>query len=162
MIITRIAIERLEETQTLGKLLGEMAIAGDVYALDGDLGTGKTTLTQSIAKGMMVPETCYVTSPSYNIFHEYPGRIPLYHMDFYRLNDADDIIDMGLDDYFYLGGLTVIEWSNKARQILPESRLSLTITMTDSNKRIVSLEYEASYWLDRIKMLSRHFIRGES
>ena len=98
----RIELKSLEEHCCLGRLLGELALPGDVICLDGDLGAGKTTLTQAIARGLDVPNTCYVTSPSFAIFHEYPGRIPLYHMDFYRLQDSLEIVELGFEEYFYL------------------------------------------------------------
>jgi tRNA threonylcarbamoyladenosine biosynthesis protein TsaE len=153
MTTNSIVLDTLDKTDKLGKLLGQLAIEGDVYCLDGDLGAGKTTLTQSIAKGLGVPSSYYVTSPSYNILHEYPGRIPLYHMDFYRLNIDQDIIDTGLDEFFYLSGLTVIEWSCKAQDILPENRLSLQLVMETSETRTAILEYSTSYWHERVNIL---------
>ena len=160
MISKSIVLETLDKTHQLGKILGQLAIAGDVYCLDGDLGAGKTTLTQSIAKGLDVPTNYYVTSPSYNIFHEYPGRIPLYHMDFYRLNSEQDIIDNGLDEFFYLSGLTVIEWSCKAQAILPENRLSLNLQMETSKKRIAVLEFAGNYWHERVNILVKRFFES--
>lgn len=160
MTTNSIVLDTLSSTDKLGVLLGKIANEGDVYCLDGDLGAGKTTLTQSIAKGLGVPESYYVTSPSYNILHEYPGRIPLYHMDFYRLNSEQDIIDTGLDEFFYLLGLTVIEWSCKAVEILPENRLSLNIKMEASEKRIAVLEYKTSHWHERVNILIKSFFES--
>lgn len=133
----RIRLRNLLDTEKLGRLLGESAAPGETICLDGDLGTGKTTLTQAIARGLAVPENCYVTSPSFAILHEYDGRLPMYHMDFYRLQGENDIIDLGLDEYFYLAGLTVIEWSMRAPSILPAERLSLAITENDDSTRTV-------------------------
>ncbi len=154
-----ITLETLEKTAIFGELLGEQAIEGDVYCLDGDLGAGKTTLTQSIAKGLDVPESYYITSPSYNICHEYPGRIPLYHMDFYRLNNELDIIDMGLEEFFYLSGLTVIEWSCKAEEILPDNRLSMQIQIQPTESRKIVFEYHNTFWKDRIEQLITAFLK---
>lgn len=159
MATNTLVLDTLDKTDKLGKILGQFAIGGDVYCLDGDLGAGKTTLTQSIAKGLDVPSSHYVTSPSYNIFHEYPGRIPLYHMDFYRLNNEQDIIDNGLDEFFYLSGLTVIEWACKAKEILPENRLSLNLHQETSGKRVVELDYRTSYWHERVNLLFKRFFQ---
>lgn len=135
MKTTLIQLVHLSDTEKFGRFLGETAAPGDVICLDGDLGAGKTTLSQAIARGLQVPENCYVTSPSFAIFHEYSGRLPMYHMDFYRLNDASDVIDLGLEEYFYLRGLTVVEWSRRAREILPEKRISIELQINDGKSR---------------------------
>lgn len=133
----KILLKSLSDTEKLGRLLGETAGPGEVICLDGDLGAGKTTLSQAIAKGLAVPESCYVTSPSFTILHEYEGRIPMYHMDFYRLYGADEVLDLGFDEYFYQSGLTVIEWSVRAISILPEERLSFEIFCDNEVSRTV-------------------------
>ena len=134
---------------------------GDIICLDGDLGAGKTTLTQAIAKGLEVPETCYVTSPSFAILHEYPGRMPLYHMDFYRLQDSLEIEDLGFEEYFYLSGLTVIEWSQRGEGLLPEHCLYLRLETVGDCSRIVHCRYSQS-WENRMNQLlqqaSNHFL----
>lgn len=143
-------LDSLEKTELLGISLGSMANPGEVICLDGELGAGKTTLTQSIAKGLDVPQEYYVNSPSFNIFHEYPGRIPLYHMDFYRLGSDDDVVEMGLDEYFYMDGLTVIEWAEKAVDILPEMRLSIYLTSTGHQSRRAFCKFFHSTWSARL------------
>lgn len=140
-----LTLKSLSETEAFGELLGQNVRAGDIICLDGDLGAGKTTLTQAIARGMQVPEHCYVTSPSFAIMHEYPGRLPLYHMDFYRLEDAGEVEDLGFDEYFYGSGVTVIEWSNRAIEILPDERLCLYIEIKDVDQRNVSIVYTRNY-----------------
>jgi tRNA threonylcarbamoyladenosine biosynthesis protein TsaE len=137
MSTCRIYLGSLAETRLFGEKLGELALPGDMICLDGDLGAGKTTLTQAIARGLGVPESCYVTSPSFAIFHDYPGRIPLYHMDFYRLQNVSEIEDLGLEEYFYLSGLTVIEWSERGGDLLPADRLQLLIENPGDDSRIV-------------------------
>ncbi|MBM9528551.1 tRNA (adenosine(37)-N6)-threonylcarbamoyltransferase complex ATPase subunit type 1 TsaE [Desulfoprunum benzoelyticum] len=132
-----IYLKNLEETRLFGCELGKLALPGDVICLDGDLGAGKTTLTQAIAQGLQVPDSEYVTSPSFAVLHQYPGRIPLYHMDFYRLHDAAEILDLGLDEYFSLSGLTVIEWPIRAAGILPAHRLDLTLENPGDDSRII-------------------------
>lgn len=150
-----INLNSLEITNVFGVSLGKIVEAGDVICLDGDLGSGKTTLTQAIAKGLEISPEYYVTSPSFNIFHEYPGRIPLYHMDFYRLHSSEDVVDIGLDEYFYLDGLSVIEWSEKALDILPENRLSIRLKTVSSNARQFICSFMEQSWQHRIEDIFR-------
>lgn len=140
-----IHLDSLAETAILGFELGRIALPGDVICLNGDLGAGKTTLCQSIARGLGVSEECYITSPTFAILHEYAGRIPLYHMDFYRLNDAVEVIDLGFEDYFYGEGLTVIEWSQRADTLLPEARMNLEITINDDMSREIEVSASAHF-----------------
>lgn len=152
----QIQINNLDDTLKLGTLLGRLAGPGDVICLDGDLGAGKTALSQAIARGLGVPETCYVTSPSFAILHEYQGRIPMYHMDFYRLQDSGEVEDLGFDEYFYLAGLTVIEWSIRAVDLLPDERLILVITQSDDLSRTITLKGTQKY-SDVLRRISREF-----
>ncbi len=145
-----IILKTSADTEKFGIQLGSMALPGDVICLDGELGAGKTTLTQGIAKGLAVDPACYVTSPSFSILHEYPGRIPLYHMDFYRLNSSLEVEELGFEEYFYMSGLTVIEWSEKATEILPVDRLALHIRITADNVRLVCCTYVAEKWRNRL------------
>ena len=130
-------LDSLSDTERLGVAIGKIAHPGDVICLSGGLGAGKTTLTQAIARGAGVPSNCYVTSPSYTIMHEYRGVMPLYHMDFYRLDGTGDIIDLGFEEYFYLDGLTVIEWSERAEDILPQDRVGITMSLGRDQTRTV-------------------------
>lgn len=148
-----IVLNNSHDTQQFGIQIGSVASPGDVICLDGELGAGKTTLTQAIAKGLDVPSSCYVTSPSFSILHEYPGRMPLYHMDFYRLNDSSDVEDLGFDEYFYLTGLTVIEWSKKAKEVLPSERLDLFLRIEKDDKRVILCTYWAQSWKERLQKL---------
>ena len=99
-----------EDTYALGKRLGEAAKAGDVFCLNGDLGVGKTVFTQGFACGLGITEP--VNSPTFTIVQEYDGgRLPLYHFDVYRIGDVSEMDEVGYEDYFYGGGVTLIEWS---------------------------------------------------
>ncbi len=144
-------LRNLQETAVFAKQLAIAAEPGDVICLDGDLGAGKTALTQQIAKGLGVPDSCYVTSPSFSILHEYPGRIPLYHMDFYRLADETEVEDLGFEEFFYFSGLTVIEWSVRAEALIPSSRLLLKITIEESLIRRVEVDYGDGSWEKRLE-----------
>ena len=137
-----INLRTVHETVELGLAIGSTSQPGDCICLNGNLGAGKTTLTQAIALGLKVPPHCYVTSPSFAVMHEYRGRIVLYHMDFYRLNDSSDIIELGLEEYFYLEGLTVIEWAERAADILPEGRVTIDIKFRSDEARTVHFSTE--------------------
>ena len=122
--LLHIANER--ETEKLGEAIGRAATAGTVIALIGDLGTGKTTLTKSIAIGLGVTET--VTSPTFNIIREYrSGRIPLYHFDVYRIGDPDEMFELGYEEYFYGDGICVVEWADIIEELLPEDAVIIRI-----------------------------------
>ena len=115
-----------EETFELGRQLGQKAAAGEVYTLIGDLGVGKTVLTQGIAKGLGIDEP--ISSPTFTIVQVYEsGRIPFYHFDVYRIGDVEEMDEIGFDDYVYGEGLTMIEWANLIQEILPDHYSQITI-----------------------------------
>ncbi len=149
-------LKTLSETADFASLLAKLAIAGDVICLSGDLGAGKTALTQQIAKGLEVPDSCYVTSPTFSILQEYPGRIPLYHFDFYRLSDETEVEDLGFEEFFYLSGLCVIEWSERAGSLIPNTRLLLKMTIEDESSRRVEIDFGSGTWEERLRS---HFPR---
>lgn len=108
-----------EETWELGKMIGQQAVAGTVITLDGDLGVGKTVFTQGVAAGLGIKDN--VNSPTFTILQVYEdGRIPLYHFDVYRIDDIDEMDEIGYEDYFFGDGMCLIEWANKIEEILPE------------------------------------------
>lgn len=147
-----ILLKTLADTLAFGRFLGQVAQSGDVICLDGDLGAGKTTLTQAIAQGLEVPANDYVTSPSFAIFHEYQGRLPLYHMDFYRLADAADVQDLGLDEYFFLAGLTVLEWCERAEDLVPATRLKINMTIELDESRRLICDPGVGVWQERLEI----------
>lgn len=115
-----------EETFALGKALGEKAFPGQIYTLDGDLGTGKTVFTQGVAAGLGITEA--ISSPTFTIIQEYDtGRLPLYHFDVYRIGDIEEMEEIGYDDYFFGEGICLIEWADLIREILPENVIRITI-----------------------------------
>ena len=115
-----------EDTHALGKKLGENAKPGDVYTLLGDLGVGKTVLTQGIADGLGIKEA--ICSPTFTIVQVYEeGRMPFYHFDVYRIGDIEEMDEIGYEDYLYGDGLTMIEWANLIEEILPSKRKEITI-----------------------------------
>ncbi len=115
-----------EETAELGQRLGRAAMPGDVYAVIGDLGVGKTVLTQGIAQGLGIEEP--VGSPTFTIVQVYEeGRIPLYHFDVYRIGDIEEMDEIGYEEYFYGDGLCMIEWADLIEEILPPNCCRITI-----------------------------------
>ena len=133
-----INLNNLEETEKFGLFLGENLKPGDVVCLNGDLGAGKTTLTKSIAKGLGIDD--YVTSPTFTIVNEYYGKIDLYHIDTYRLDDMVDVDYLGFDEYFYSDGVTIVEWAEKIRDSLPEEYMEINIKSHD-DKRDLDINY---------------------
>lgn len=133
-----IELSGLDKTEELAKIIGEVALPGDNLVLTGDLGAGKTTLTKGIARGLGIEQM--IKSPTYTIIREYDqGRLPLYHMDIYRV--AASGADLGLDEYFEGEGLSVIEWGNLLEEALPEDYLELILEKSDTDleKRYVKL-----------------------
>ena len=116
----------MEETMELGRSIGREAKPGEVYTLIGDLGVGKTVLTQGIAEGLAITEA--ICSPTFTIVQVYEeGRLPLYHFDVYRIGDPEEMDEIGYEDYFYGDGVTLIEWANLIEEILPEHHKEITI-----------------------------------
>ncbi|WP_396954771.1 tRNA (adenosine(37)-N6)-threonylcarbamoyltransferase complex ATPase subunit type 1 TsaE [Neobacillus sp. YIM B06451] len=113
----------MEETVSLAKRLGGMLEPGDVITLEGDLGAGKTTFTKGLAQGLGIKRM--VNSPTFTIIKEYHGRLPLYHMDVYRVTNESE--DLGFDEYFEGEGVTVVEWAHLIRDQLPENRLEIQL-----------------------------------
>ena len=119
-----IRIRNEEETKAFGIKLAESLKPGSVIALIGDLGTGKTTLTKYIAEGLGIKEM--ITSPTFTIVSEYhSGRLPLYHFDVYRLKDGEDLFETGAEEYFYAGGVCIIEWADQVAEILPDDTMCI-------------------------------------
>ncbi|MDF2952515.1 MAG: conserved hypothetical nucleotide-binding protein [Anaerocolumna sp.] len=117
---------QMEDTFALGVKIGEHAKAGQVFCLLGDLGTGKTVFTQGFAKGLKITEP--VNSPTFTIVQVYDtGKLPFFHFDVYRIEDIEEMYEIGYEDYFYGQGVCLIEWSNLIEELLPEKRTVITI-----------------------------------
>lgn len=115
-----------KDTFEFGRMLGEKLEKGTIICLSGDLGTGKTVFTKGLAKGLGITEP--VVSPTFTIVQEYKeGRIPLYHFDTYRIEDYEEMYEVGLDDYLFGDGICVIEWAENIKELLPESYYRLSI-----------------------------------
>jgi len=135
----RFITEGAEETVKAGARFASTLEAGDIVGLCGELGTGKTCFTKGMAQGLGVPARYLVTSPSFVVMNEYPGRVPLYHFDVYRLTGAADLIAMGYEDYFYGRGVTVIEWADKIRELIPPHAFMVFLSYVDVDRREVEI-----------------------
>lgn len=127
----RIITQSAEETQEWARRLAQLAQASDVITLEGDMGAGKTTFTQGLAQGLGVPGV--VNSPTFTIVKEYQGRIPLYHMDVYRIEDEFE--ELGFEEYFYGDGVTVVEWASRIQSLLPEQILAVQMKRLSGDER---------------------------
>ena len=126
------------ETHRLGARIGRLALPGDIFLLVGKLGAGKTCLTQGIARGLGIKE--YTPSPSFVLIREFYGRLPLYHIDLYRLDHLEEIADLGLDDYLYGQGICVIEWAEKGLSLMPLEYLWIKIDYLGDTERRFQFE----------------------
>ena len=114
------------DTYSLGQRLGREAKKGDIFCLNGDLGVGKTVFTQGFAAGLGITEP--VNSPTFTILQQYDeGRLPLYHFDVYRIGDVSEMYEVRYEDCFYGDGVTLIEWPERIRELLPEHVVTVTI-----------------------------------
>ena len=148
--MTSLELPSLERTESFGKTLGKIVEPGDIVTLEGPLGAGKTALTQAIARGLGVDPRIYVTSPTFSLLHEYQGRIPLYHMDLYRLTGEYEIESLGFSEYLYGNGLTVIEWPERLGSLMPPERLHVTLAISGETSRTANLTGYGNLWQKKV------------
>lgn len=147
-----IKLSNLEETEKFGIKLGEALRSGDILCLNGDLGAGKTTITKSIGVGLGVEE--YITSPTFALINQYMGRVPVYHFDVYRLENAHELYDLGFDEYFYGKGVCIIEWADKIDRMIPTDRIVIDIEMGNSiDERILNIHGHGDRYHELVKEL---------
>lgn len=148
-----------KQTQRLGAHLGSLAQAGDIFLLSGSLGAGKTCLTQGIAIGLGIGG--YAPSPSFIIVREHYGRLPLYHIDFYRLEHIEEIVDLGIDEYLYGNGVCVIEWAERAIKIMPGENLLITLGYVSDMERSLTLEAGGDHYSKLLEALDRNLKKNK-
>ncbi|MEN8781008.1 MAG: tRNA (adenosine(37)-N6)-threonylcarbamoyltransferase complex ATPase subunit type 1 TsaE [Desulfobacterales bacterium] len=129
----------VEETQAFGERLGRHITAGTTIALTGDLGSGKTAFVQGIARGLHVPAEYYITSPTFTLINEYPGRLRLHHVDLYRIGDPIEIEEIGLHEILDSDGVTVIEWAERLGAELPAQHVRVHLEMTNDQTRHLTI-----------------------
>ncbi len=135
-------IRNEKDTEKFGENLAKILKPGDVIALAGDLGTGKTTLTKYIAKGLGIDEM--ITSPTFTIVQEYhQGSLPLYHFDVYRIGDIEEMYELGYEEYFFGDGVSVVEWADMIEEIIPEDAKIIFISYTENEgERLYRCNFE--------------------
>lgn len=142
-----------EETETIGMRLGTQFMGGEVVSLQGELGGGKTCFTRGIARGLGINNRVPVVSPSFTLINEYPGKIPLFHFDFYRIDEVERIFDLGYEEYFYGKGVTVIEWGEKITQFLPSEYMEVFFIILAEETREIKLKARGRRFINILKNL---------
>jgi tRNA threonylcarbamoyladenosine biosynthesis protein TsaE len=145
-----------EQTRALGEAVGRLAEAGDLIALSGELGAGKTLFVGGVALGLGVDPAAYVSSPTFTIMHRYAGRLPLYHIDLYRIETPEAFASLGLDEYLAGDGVTAIEWAEHGYGYLPKEMLTLRLQHTGSEMRTIEIAPVG----DRYTRLVRELMRN--
>jgi tRNA threonylcarbamoyladenosine biosynthesis protein TsaE len=157
-----------ERTLALAEAIGRNARAGDLIALVGELGSGKTLFVGGLARGMGVEPAAHVSSPTFTIMHRYTGRLPLYHIDLYRLDAAADLHEVGLEEYLEGDGVAAVEWADHGWEILPKERLVVRLRPTGATTRAIELQADGDRYRILIEELARDvtvaegFLAGEA
>ncbi|HVP36645.1 MAG TPA: tRNA (adenosine(37)-N6)-threonylcarbamoyltransferase complex ATPase subunit type 1 TsaE [Terriglobales bacterium] len=138
MLKEKIITSSPEETKELGEKIAQEFYPGLVVALFGPLGSGKTCLAQGICSGLKVID--FVVSPSFVLINEYQGKYKVYHIDLYRLEKLSEIINLGYEEYFYGEGVCIVEWAEKAAELLPEKRIDIHLKILSENEREIKIE----------------------
>jgi tRNA threonylcarbamoyladenosine biosynthesis protein TsaE len=143
-----------EETRELGAALADLLVPGDVISLTGDLGAGKTCLVQGAARSLGVQEP--VGSPTFVLVREYRGEIPVYHLDVYRLDRLQEVLDLGFEDLLDPGGVIFIEWGDAIDPLLPDSYLEVELSVSgDDEMRLLAVTGRGSSWAPRWERLEK-------
>lgn len=145
-----------DETFALGVKVGKKLQAGDILALSGELGSGKTCFTGGVGRGLGVSENYQITSPTFTLINEYPARHKLYHFDVYRLSDDSDLDDLGYEEFISGKGVVIIEWAEKIASFIPEKAFFINFEYVDENKRKITIKGSP----DRMKEILRDFENG--
>jgi tRNA threonylcarbamoyladenosine biosynthesis protein TsaE len=144
-----------DKTYKWGTVLGSLLGRGDVVALVGELGAGKTTLTQGIVRGLGVAEGHYIGSPTFTLINEYEGRVPVYHLDFYRIEFPSEVINLGLEEYLDGDGVAIIEWADKIEALLPEEHMMVQLEYEDYSVRTLDIMSSGAHYDGLIESLAR-------
>jgi tRNA threonylcarbamoyladenosine biosynthesis protein TsaE len=147
-----------EQTRALGEAVGRLADAGDLIALTGELGAGKTLFVGGLARGLGVDPATYVSSPTFTIMHRYCGRLPLYHIDLYRIETPEAFASLGLDEYLARDGVAAIEWAEHGWGCLPKERLTFRLRYTGSDTRTIEIVPEGDRYVRLVQALTRDLL----
>jgi tRNA threonylcarbamoyladenosine biosynthesis protein TsaE len=141
------------ETIRVGKDIGSRLLPGDVVALVGELGAGKTQFIKGLAAGVGIDSSTYISSPSFTLIHEYPGETPFYHIDLFRLGREKEAEELGLEGYFEGSGVTAIEWADKIPSLLPQEILFISIAYIDKNIRTLEMTGKGKHFEDLLNQV---------
>ncbi len=144
-----------EETKTLGRTIGKNIQPGTVLALSGDLGSGKTVFVQGLGAGLNVPEDYYITSPTYTLINEYPGRIKLLHVDLYRIDNPEEMEDMGLDDVFGNNAVAAIEWADRLKDDLSKDHIKIQFEIHGTESRKIKFSAYGQRGVNLLKIIEK-------
>ena len=149
-----------QETIKLAQELGSLLKDGDVIALVGNLGSGKTWFTKGLALGLGVSPDTVITSPSFALVNEYKGNYSFYHMDLFRLENLSELISAGLEEYLYTGGIAAIEWANRWPEVLPDQRIEVEFVIIDDCRREITLSGHHPRAIEIIESIKQEMNRG--
>ncbi len=141
------------ETIRIGKKIGSLLLPGDIVALVGELGAGKTQFIKGLAAGVGVGKSTYISSPSFTLINEYVGKVRFYHIDLFRLKSEKEVEELGLEEYFQGGGITAIEWADKIPSLLPEEILWINICYTGKNTRSFEMIGKGKRYLNLLEQI---------
>ena len=142
-MIKNIYLNNDQETREIGFKLGKLLKPGSIVCLIGDLGAGKTTMTQSLAEALEVDD--YITSPTFTIVNQYEGKMPLHHFDVYRIGCSEEMYDIGFEEYINGDGVCIIEWANIIEDILPDEYLKIELNYKDMGREMTLIPYGEEY-----------------
>ena len=150
-----------DETKALGRIIGKNIQAGTVLALYGDLGSGKTVFVQGLGKGLDVPEGYYITSPTYTLINEYPGRIKLFHVDLYRIGDPMEMEDTGFNDILGYDGVLSIEWADRLEDDLPADHIKIQFETEGSESRKIKFSAYGQREVNLLKIIEKDHLLSQ-
>jgi tRNA threonylcarbamoyladenosine biosynthesis protein TsaE len=148
------------DTILLGQQLASFLKEGDVVALSGELGSGKTWFTKGLALGLGVGPETVVTSPSFALVNEYQGRVPFFHMDVYRLENLSDFVSAGLEEYLQSGGVAAMEWADRWPEILPQQSIRVALSILDDHRREICIQGSHPRSIEIIEAIKEAMRRG--
>ena len=144
-----------DATKTLGRIIGKNIQPGTILALYGDLGSGKTVFVQGLGAGLNVPEDYYITSPTYTLINEYPGRIKLLHVDLYRIDNPGEMEDTGLDDVFGNNAVAAVEWADRLGDDLPKDHIKIQFEIHGTESRKIKFSAYGQRGVNLLKIIEK-------
>jgi tRNA threonylcarbamoyladenosine biosynthesis protein TsaE len=156
----RLLSESPEQTQELGTMLGRVLDSGNVVALIGPLGAGKTVFAQGLARGLGVNADEYVSSPSFALVNQYRGRFPVFHIDTYRLHHEAEMVALGYEEYFDPDGVTIVEWANKVSTLLPDRHVLVNLKICDRTTREITIDLLGDWTVQTVSAIESAFERS--